>query len=131
MEKYIQIDNLNEAMENETVCALYPYPVKNISGKKNEACMLKAEKEAHEGKCKLLVWRTINESYKDDAYALASRDIEQIVTKYNNAKAAMKEYHEQNNSEYNIEYGKALAFESVLVMLGFDLEEVRRKYWIK
>ena len=43
----------------------------------------------------------------------------------------MKEYHEQNNSEYNIECGKALAFENVLAMLGFDLEEVRRKYWIK
>lgn len=62
MEKYIQIYSLSEAMDNETVCACYPHPSKNISGRKNEERMLNAEKEAKEGKCKLLVWRTINKS---------------------------------------------------------------------
>ena len=66
MEKYIKIDNLSDAMDNETVCACYPCSAKNISGKKNEERMLKAEKDAHEGKCKLLVWRAINESCEDD-----------------------------------------------------------------
>ena len=130
MEKYIQIYSLSEAMDNETVCACYPHPQKNISGRKNEERMLNAEKEAKEGKCKLLVWRTINKPCEDIAYALAPRDVEQIVAKYNNAKIAMKEYCEHNSPEYNIEYGKALALESVLAMLGFDVDEMRRKYWV-
>lgn len=40
---------------------------------------------------------------------------------------AMREYQEQNNPEYKIEYGRALALESVLEMLGFDFEEVRNE----
>ena len=60
MEKYIQIYKLSEATEDETVCAYYPEPCKNVSGKINAECMLKAEKDAMEGKCKLLVWRTVD-----------------------------------------------------------------------
>lgn len=130
MEKYIQINNLDEATENETVCACYPCPTKNVSGRKHEECILRAEQEAREGKCKLLVWRKIEEPLKEQDYVLTSRDVDQIIVKYNNAKIAMREYQEQNNPEYKIEYGKALAFEGILAMLGFDTEEVRRKYWI-
>lgn len=71
-----------------------------------------------------------NDANNENFCTLTQQDVEQIIIKYNNAKIVMKEYQEQNNPEYNIEYGKALAFESVLAMLGFDFEEIRRKYWI-
>ena len=129
MEKYVQIYELNEATDDETICAYYPEPSKNVSGKKNTECMKIAEKEAMEGKCKLLVWRTVPDKQK--YYTLTQNEVEQIVTRYTNAKLAMKEYQEQGNSEYKLEYGRVLALESVLEMLGFDFEEVRRNYWIE
>ena len=68
---------------------------------------------------------------KQKCYTLTQNEVEQIVTRYTNSKLAIKEYQEQGNSEYKLEYGRALALESVLEMLGFDFEEVRRKYWIE
>ena len=44
MEKYVQIYELSEATDDETVCVCYPDPSKNRSGKKNAECMKIAEK---------------------------------------------------------------------------------------
>lgn len=129
MEKYVQIYELSEAAEDEIVCGCYPEPYKNVSGKRNEERMLKAEKDAKEGKCKLLVWRTSSTLNERKFYTLSQRDVDQIVARYTNAKLAMKEYQEQNNPEYKIEYGRALALEGILEVLGFDFAEMRRKYW--
>lgn len=129
MEKYVQIYKLSEATEDEIVCGYYPEPYKNVSGKRNEKCMLKAEKDAMEGKCKLLVWRTVDTPDEIKFYTLTQREVDQIVVMYNNAKTTMREYQEQNNPEYKFEYGRALALESVLEMIGFDFDEMRRKYW--
>lgn len=131
MEKYIQIYKLSEATEDETVCAYYPEPCKNVSGKINAECMLKAEKDAMEGKCKLLVWRTVDTPDERKIYTLTQREVDQIVVRYNNAKTAMRECREQNNPDYKLEYGRALALESVLEMIGFDFQEMRRKYWVE
>lgn len=59
VEKYAHIHSLDEAADEETVCALYPRAAQNVSGKKNDAKMLEAEKDALNGKCKLLVWRKV------------------------------------------------------------------------
>lgn len=59
IEKYVQIHSLDDATDEETVCALYPRAAQNVSGKKNDTKMLEAEKDALSGKCKLLVWRKI------------------------------------------------------------------------
>lgn len=131
IEKYIQIYELSEATENETVCACYPESCKNVSGKINAECMLKAEKDAMEGKCKLLVWRTVYTPDEIKNYTLTQREVDQIVVRYNNAKTAMREYQEQNNPDYKLEYGRALALESVLEMIGFDFQEMRRKYLVE
>lgn len=59
IEKYVQIYSLDEATDEETVCALYPRPSQNISGTKNDPEILEAEKDALGGTCKLLVWRKV------------------------------------------------------------------------
>lgn len=59
VEKYVQIYSLDEATDEETVCAFYPRATKNVSGKKNDPQILEAEKDALGGACKLLVWRTV------------------------------------------------------------------------
>lgn len=132
MEKYIQINALSEATDDEIVCACYPQPSKNLSGRKNSSCILEAEKDAMDGKCKLFVWRSLDDTSEERKfYTLRQKEVDQIITKYINAKTAMKEYQEQGNPEYKIEYGRSLALESVLEILGFDFEEMRRKYWIE
>lgn len=78
MEKYVQIYELSEATDDETVCAYYPNPSKNVSGKKNKEYIKIAEKEAREGECKLLVWRTVPNNQK--CYTLTQNEVEQIVT---------------------------------------------------
>lgn len=57
MQRYIEIKELSEAYKDEEVCALYPNPAKNVAGKKTEDKMKEAEKDAKDGKCRLLVWR--------------------------------------------------------------------------
>ena len=60
--KYVTIKSLEEAKEDEEVCAYYEDPRNNVAGKKTEEKMKIAEEEAKEGKCKLLVWRECEKS---------------------------------------------------------------------
>ena len=62
MEKYIEIKTLKEANPNEEICAVYQNPNYNIAGKQNDEKLINAEKDAVQGKCKLYVWREINNS---------------------------------------------------------------------
>lgn len=62
IEKYVEIKNLSEAGDDEKVVASYPRPIMNRSGKKTEEYMIKAEKDAAEGKCRLLVWRKVEDT---------------------------------------------------------------------
>lgn len=122
MERYFEISSLADAKENEEVCALYPDPNNNVSGRKTEEKMIKAEQDYKQGKCELLVWR-------DDklglGYLLTPWDIEQIKTKYENAKLIAKDYYKKNLlAAYAKEEGKALALEGVLRIIGFDYTEV-------
>lgn len=55
--KYVRINSLKEAKKDEKVCAVYPSPIKNTSGKKTDEQIKKAAKDAKEGKCKLVIWR--------------------------------------------------------------------------
>jgi len=64
-------------------------------------------------------------------YKLTEKDVEQLITRYNNAKAESKRLQNIGNPECRFEFGKALALEDVLRMLGLDYEEVGRKYWIE
>lgn len=59
VEKYVRIYTLRQAKKGENVCAYYPHPVQNTCGRKDEPHMLKAEQDAKDGKCKLLVWRKV------------------------------------------------------------------------
>lgn len=55
---YITLRSLSEADDEEDVVACYfPDSYKNVSGKKDDEKMKKAEQDAKEGKCKLIVWR--------------------------------------------------------------------------
>lgn len=63
--RYIQIKSLEQAEENEEVCAVYENPMKNTSGMKNSAEMKAAEKDAKDGKCELVVWREEKEEKND------------------------------------------------------------------
>ena len=65
MWKYVEVKNLSEAENFEKVCALYPSPIKNTSGKKTDENMKKAEKDAKEGKCRLLIWREVKEENEE------------------------------------------------------------------
>ena len=47
MWKYVEIKSLKEAKKDETVCAFYPNPAKNISGKKSEECIKEAAKNVN------------------------------------------------------------------------------------
>lgn len=60
--RYIKIENLAQAEENEEVCAVYENPMKNVSGSKYSEKMKGAEKDAKAGKCKLVVWREVENS---------------------------------------------------------------------
>lgn len=64
-------------------------------------------------------------------YTLIEKDVEQLITRYNNAKAESKRLQNIGNPECRFEFGRALALEGVLRMLGFDYEEVGREYWIE
>lgn len=59
--KYVEIQKLSEAKNDETICASYPTPCKNVAGKKKEEKMKKAYRDAKQGKCRLLVWRCVDE----------------------------------------------------------------------
>lgn len=59
--KYVEIKKLTEAKKDETICASYPRPTSNVSGKRSEEKIKKAYKDAKQGKCRLLVWREVDE----------------------------------------------------------------------
>lgn len=61
--RYVQIEDLAEADDNEEVYACYPNSLLNVSGKKSEARVQTAAKDAAAGNCKLLVRRELNESF--------------------------------------------------------------------
>jgi hypothetical protein len=63
-------------------------------------------------------------------YILTEKDVEQLIARYNNAKAESKRLQNIGNPECRFECGRALALEGVLRMLGFEYEEVGREYWI-
>ena len=129
--KYIQINSLKQARKDERVCAYYPNSAKNTDGYKTDDNMIAAEKDAKAEKCKLLVWREVDDEIEEEKrYTLTERDVEQIITRYNNAKAETNRLQSEGKLECRFECGRALALEGVLRMLGFDYEEVGRKYWI-
>lgn len=120
MERYFEISSLADAKEDEEVCALYPDPNNNVSGRKTEEKMIKAEQDYKQGKCELLVWREEN-----GEYLLSSADVEQIKTEYEKAKLMAKDNYKKNLlAAYAEEEGRALALEEVLRMIGFNYTEV-------
>lgn len=62
-------------------------------------------------------------------YTLSENDVEQLIIRYNNAKAESERLEKIGNPECRFECGKAIALEGVLDMLGFEYTEMRRKYW--
>ena len=62
-------------------------------------------------------------------YTLNENDVEQLVVRYNNAKAESERLEKIGNPECRFECGKATALEGVLAMLGFEYTEMRSKYW--
>lgn len=123
MWKYYDIETLDDAKDSEEICALYPEPIKNISGHKKDEYMKKAEQDKRDGKCRLLVWRSDD---TNAGYNLSSNDIEQIKIRYNNAKTMAYEYKKKSSeyTEYIFELGRAFALEGILRMLGYDYTEV-------
>lgn len=76
--RYVQLKNLREVKKDERICACYPCPVQNTSGKKTDENIIRAAKDAKEGKCKLLVWREVEtDLYQED------RDKETLNLIYN------------------------------------------------
>ena len=53
-------------------------------------------------------------------------DIEQIKTRYENAKTEAIRLRKENNPEFTFEYGRAYALEGILRMLEFDVTEVTK-----
>lgn len=58
------------------------------------------------------------------AYTLSDREIEQLITRYENAKAESKRLQRIGNTECRFEAGRAYALESVLRDIGLDYTEV-------
>ena len=118
MEKYIRINELNEAEDNEEICALYPSPDENRSGYKTDEHMINAEKDAKEGKCKLLVWRKVDKQYK-----LTESDINELVSDY---KAYVKRFNMCPSSENRKweAYGHAEAIKKVFNLIGYNMDEL-------
>lgn len=75
--KYVEIKSLDEADKNEDVCAIYPNPSKNVSGKNTEEKMKIAESNAKAGKCRLLVWRG-----EEDLPCPDGRSMKELIRKY-------------------------------------------------
>lgn len=67
----------------------------------------------------------LNENYVDctfsasESFALSSGDVDQIKIRYANAKAMALKHRNEKNSDYWYEYGKAIALEGMLRLLGF------------
>lgn len=58
------------------------------------------------------------------SYTLSDRDIEQIITRYENAKVESKRLQRQANPECRFEAGRAYALESILRDIGLDYTDV-------
>jgi hypothetical protein len=59
--KYIEIKSLREAKKDEKIVAYYPNPMQNRDGYKTDECIKLALKDAKQGKCKLLIWREVED----------------------------------------------------------------------
>lgn len=57
-------------------------------------------------------------------YTLSEKEIEQLITRYENAKAESKRLQKVGNSECRFEAGRAYALESVLRDIGLDYTDV-------
>lgn len=57
-------------------------------------------------------------------YTLTEKDVDMIITRYNNAKAVSKLLQRSGNPESRFEAGRAYALEGILRDLGFDLTDV-------
>ena len=55
--RYMQIGSPAEAYDNEQICAVYDNPLHNTTGTKNADNIIRAFDDAHENKCRLVVWR--------------------------------------------------------------------------
>ena len=127
--RYIQIENLEQAEENEEICAVYENPMKNTSGMKNSAEMKAAEKDAKDGKCELVVWREEKEE-KNDINKLKEK-LEESAMFYKNLAAYQNEKGVKAKSENIRQYysitssyntGKAEGMIEALVFLKKHLE---------
>jgi len=68
---------------------------------------------------------------KPKPHVLSDADFEQLLARYNNAKAESKRLQSIGNPECRFEFGRALALEGVLRLLGcFDYDEIGREYWL-
>ena len=63
-------------------------------------------------------------------YTLSNGDIQQLINRYENAKAIYKMQREDGNPEWQFECGRAYALEGVLRMLGFFYDEVIKEQGI-
>lgn len=76
-EKYVEIKTLEEASDDEKIVASYPTPYLNASGKKDDPKMKKYEDDAALGKCRLLVWRKVDDGIvlKPDLTSVSNVDL--------------------------------------------------------
>lgn len=65
MKENVQIRNLTEVREEEIIYVNYPKPHKSFTGYKHDSKIREAMQEAKRHKCKLFVWRDVNENIKD------------------------------------------------------------------
>lgn len=63
-------------------------------------------------------------------YLLSNNEIEQLVTRYNNAKNRYKKLRDEGNPEWQFECGRAYALEGVLRMVGLVYHEVVKEQGI-
>lgn len=63
IQRYVEVKDLRKVKKkkDEIVVVSYPAPYKNVSGKKSDKKIKEAYKDAQKGKCKLLVWREVDE----------------------------------------------------------------------
>lgn len=77
IEKYVEIKTLDEAGDGERIVASYPTPYLNACGKKDDPKMQKYEEDARFGKCRLLVWRKVDDGVvlKPDLSNISDADL--------------------------------------------------------
>ena len=68
--------------------------------------------------------------YSQNESNISDADIQQLIIRYENAKMESKRLQAVGNPECRFEFGRALALEAVLRILGFDYTEVSKEHWI-